>query len=65
MEHYSAVKKKKKNEIMPFATWPRNYHNKSCKSDRQRQISCHMAYMWNIKTDTNEFIYKTETCPQT
>ena len=32
------------------------------KSDRERQISCDIAYMWNIKEkDTNEFIYKIET----
>ena len=41
---------------------PRDYHTKSSKSDRKRQISYAIIYMWNLKkNDTNEFIYKTET----
>ena len=46
-----------KNEIIPFAaTW----------SDleiiilRDRQISYDITYMWKLKYDTNELIYKTE-----
>ena len=31
----------------------------------QRQISYDITYMWNLKCDTNEFIYKTETDSQT
>ena len=27
----------------------------------QRQISCDITYMWNLKYDTEELIYKTET----
>ena len=27
---------------------------------RQRQISYDITYMWNLKYDPNEFIYKTE-----
>ena len=38
---------------------PRNYHSKWSKSDR-RQIY-DVAYLQNIKKDTNELIYKTET----
>ena len=35
----------------------RAYHTKS---DRERQISYDIAYMWNLKKkDTNECIYKT------
>ena len=31
------------------------------KSDRERQISYDITYMWNLKTKgTNELIYKTE-----
>ena len=26
----------------------------------ERQISCDIAYMWNLKCDTNELIYQTE-----
>ena len=40
---------------------PRDYHAKWSKSDREKQISYDIAYMWNLKeNDTNEFIYKTE-----
>ena len=37
----------------------------SSKSDRERQISYDIAHMWNLKYDTNELIYKTETDSQT
>ena len=41
---------------------PRDYHTKRSKSDRERQISYDITYMWNLKqNDTNEHIYKTET----
>ena len=46
---------------MLFATWPRNYHSKSCKSDRERQVSCDMAYIPTLKTDTNELIKQKQT----
>ena len=47
---------------MPFAaTWmmdePKDYHAKSSKSDRGRQMS-YDIHMQNLKTDTNEHIYK-------
>ena len=45
---------------------PRDYHSKWSKSDSERQISCDIAHMWNLKKeDTNELIYKTEINPQT
>ena len=44
---------------------PRNYHTKQNKSERERQIPCNIAYMWNLKYDTNELIYKTETDSET
>ena len=34
------------------------------KSDRKRQIY-DITYMWNLKNDTNNLIYKTETDSQT
>ena len=34
-------------------------------TERERQIPCHIIYMWNLKNDTNEPIYKTETDSQT
>ena len=37
----------------------------SSKSDRERKIPYDITYMWNLKYDTNELIYKTETDSQT
>ena len=39
---------------------PRDYHTKWSKPDRERQTSYDTTYMWNLKKDTNELIYKTE-----
>ena len=60
MEYYSAIKK---NEIMPFAaTWmDLEIIILGSKSERKRQIPCDITYMWNLKCDTNEPIYETET----
>ena len=44
---------------------PREYHSKWSKSDRGAQILYSITYMWNLKYDTNELIYKTETDSQT
>ena len=45
---------------------PRDCHTEWSKSDRERELSYDIAYMWNLKrNDTNEFIYKTETDSQT
>ena len=38
---------------------------KQSKSGRERQIPCDITYMWNVKYDTNEQIYETETDSQT
>ena len=43
---------------------PRGYHTKWSKSDREGQISADITYMWNLKKNTNESIYKTETDSQ-
>ena len=40
---------------------PRDYHTKWSKSDRERQIPYDITYMWNLKYDTNELMYETET----
>ena len=37
---------------------PRDYSIKWSKSERQRQVSYDITYMWNLKNDTNEPIYK-------
>jgi len=42
----------------------RDYHTKWSFS-RERQISYDMTYMWNLKKDMNESMYKTETDSQT
>ena len=34
------------------------------KSERERQISYDITHMWNLKNDTNELIYETETDSQ-
>ena len=41
----------------------RDYHTKQ--SERERQITNNVTYMWNLKYDTNELIYKTEADSQT
>ena len=44
---------------------PRDYHTKLNKSDRERQISYGITYMQNLKYDTNELIYETDTDSET
>ena len=39
---------------------PRDYHTKWNKSERQAQDKYGITYIWNLKYDTNELIYKTE-----
>ena len=53
--------KKWNNAICSNVDGPRDYHTKWSKSERERQIPYDITYMWNLKYDTNEFIYKTET----
>ena len=58
-------KKEWNNAICSNMDAPRDYHTKWSKSDRERQIPYDITYMWNLKYDTNELIYKTETDSQT
>ena len=61
MEYYLVIKK---NEIMPFAAAWMDLEiviQSEVKSDREIQISYDITYMWNLKYDTNEPIYETET----
>ena len=62
MEYYSAIKK---NETMPFAATWMDLEIIILSEVSQRQISYDITYMWNLKYDTNELIYKTETDSQT
>ena len=43
----------------------RNYHTKSSKSERERQIAYDITSIWNLKIDTNEPTYETKTQSQT
>ena len=44
---------------------PTDYHPKWSKSDRERQISWGVTYMWSLKNSTNKLIYKREIDSQT
>ena len=62
MEYYAAIKK---NEIMPFvATWM-DLEIIILSEVSQRQIPYDITYMRNLKYDTNEPIYETETGSRT
>ena len=58
MQYYSALKKEWVNAICNNTNWPRNYHTKWSKSERERQISFYITYLWILKYDTNELTYK-------
>ena len=58
-------KKEWNNVICSNMDGPRDYHAKWSKLDRERQKSYDITYMWNLKNDTNELIYKTDTDSQT
>ena len=65
MEYYSAIKK---NEIMPFAaTWMDLEIVILSEVSQTEKDKYHMTSlnMWNLKYDTNELIYETETDSQT
>ena len=61
MEYYSAIKKECNNAICSNMDATRDYHIKGSKSERERQIPYNITYMWNLKYDTNEPMYETET----
>ena len=59
-------KKEWNNAICSNMDEPRDDHTKWSKSDKERQVSYDITYLWNLKkNDTNELIYKTETDSQT
>ena len=64
MEYYSAIKGLN-TAIHSNMDRHRDHHTKWSKSERERQIPYDVTYMLNLKYDTNELIYKTETDPQT
>ena len=54
-------KYKQNNAICSNTEGPRDNHTKWSKSDREKQTSYGITYMWNLKKkDTNELIYKTD-----
>ena len=62
VEYYSAIKK---NGVLPFtATWM-NLGVIILSEVSQRQILYDITYTRNLKYNTNELIYKTETDSQT
>ena len=59
------IQLQKKNEKMPFVkTWTHQQIIILNEGSRS-QVPHNVIYMWNLKYDTNELIYKTETDPQT
>ena len=49
------------NTIFSNKEGPRDYHTKWRKSEKEIQIVYDITYMWSLKYDKNELIYKTET----
>ena len=49
----------KKNETAIYSDM--DGHTKWSKSNRERQIPYDITYMWNLKYDTDEPIYETES----
>ena len=54
-------KKEWNNAICSNMDGTREYHTKWSKSEREKQIPYDITYMWNLKCNTNELIYETET----
>ena len=58
-------KKEWNNAICTNMDGPRDYHTKRSKSEREYKYHMIINFVWNLKYDTNELIYKTETDSQT
>ena len=58
-------KKEWNNTICCNMDGSRDDHPKWSKSDRERQMPYDITYLWNLKYDTNELTYETETDSQT
>ena len=58
-------KKEWNNAIYRNMDATRDYHTQWSKAERDGQIINDVTYMWNLKYDTNEIIYKIETDQQT
>ena len=55
-----SLKKERNNAICSDMDGPRGCHTQWNKSDRERQVSYDISYMWILKDGTNELIYKIE-----
>ena len=49
MAYYSAINKERNNAICSNMDGPRDYNTKWSKSDKERQTSYDIAYMWTLK----------------
>ena len=58
-------KKEQNNAICSNMDATRDYHTNQGKPERKRQIPYDITYMWNLKYDTHEPIYETDTDSQT
>ena len=56
---------KPRSSTLQADSLPSEPPGKQVKEVRQRQISREVAYMWNLKKDTDKLIYKRETDSQT
>ena len=65
--HHEILLSHKNNGKMPFAaTWmDLEFIILNDISKREIQIPYYIAYMWNLKYNTNKHIYRTETDSQT
>ena len=59
LEYYSAIKKMKLCYLKQHG-WTWDYNAKWNKSERERQISCDITYMWYLKNDTNYYLMVTK-----
>ena len=55
-----SYKQEQNNAIWSNMDADRDSHTKWNKSERERQLSYDITYMWNLKCDTNELIHRTE-----
>ena len=68
MQHNGTLlshKKEWNNAICSNIGGPKDYHTKQSKSERERQISSDITHIYNLKYDTKELIFKTETESET
>ena len=52
------------NAICDLMDGPRDYDTKRSKPNREGQVSCDIISRWNLKYDTSDHTYKTETDSQ-